>query len=456
MKKIYLLLLCFCVLNTNLLTAQHFTGFEGSPFAGLYGIDVNPTSIVGSPFRFELNLGSASGSMAGKNIGFDAFNFDKFYPTLDRQGVLLAPAEANGRFLLRGLSTAFQAGKSAFAITFDIRGMGYTKNLTNDIYQFMESSTSKSFRNNDQAIIKDFELGSISWGEVGLAFGRRVFNSNSIEIKAAGRLKIHAPLDMTHIEINSLEMDLTDPKYIHFKNADLSLIEFEVPESVSSVKGIFDSVTENISFGGDVGLSLEYRPNFKYLEKGARHKYKYKLGLSLIDVGKLKNNAYKGVRVQGDINTQLTYTSDDRTLGATVIDLRKSLSDKTTIDNFVALPTSVKLQFDYQIFKGLYINTIGVYPLPNKDFTMDEIASVTVTPRLDTKRFSLFVPIIYDRYRLNFGFGMRAGPIVFGLRFPRFDEGVDTGGNLSGFAGVRIGIFKKNKKETPKTETEEN
>jgi outer membrane protein OmpA-like peptidoglycan-associated protein len=153
----------------------------------------------------------------------------------------------------------------------------------------------------------------------------------------------------------------------------------------------------------------------------SKNKYKLKAGLSITDIGSIK---YDRGKLSGDfiadINQWNVHDLQFDSLPIRSFDdtLRKRFVFKDTEPTYrMNLPTALRVQLDYNIWKDFYVSLNGTYAMqfkknPNKVHDLNWIA---VTPRWDWKWFGLMVPLSYSQYK-NFGAGacVRLGPLVMG------------------------------------------
>ena len=119
----------------------------------------------------------------------------------------------------------------------------------------------------------------------------------------------------------------------------------------------------------------------------------------------------------------------------------------------VKLPTAVHLNADYDIYKRLYINadvTINMLAA-NNPISPNYITTVTVTPRLEKKWFSIYSPVSYNAQgQLNWGAGARIGPVFIGsgsIMSSLFRQKLST---ADAHIGLSIPIFQHNKSKDDK------
>jgi outer membrane protein OmpA-like peptidoglycan-associated protein len=192
----------------------------------------------------------------------------------------------------------------------------------------------------------------------------------------------------------------------------------------------------NFSFGGDLGVVYEYRPEpkeFKYDMDGEENqtmswenKYKLRLGLSLVDLGYIKYQ--KGLYSHDfDANVSDWYTHNiqltdsahpNNVIGALDDTLRKRFTMGAGDKYFkMNLPTVLNFNTDYNFAKNLYLNfdAFLAFKMSNNANKVHEISTFSLTPRWDHRWFGVFVPFSYNSYKnFNIGADFRIGPLIIG------------------------------------------
>ena len=197
----------------------------------------------------------------------------------------------------------------------------------------------------------------------------------------------------------------------------------------------------------------EYRPNHRQNisrnnikeQLVIRHKstYKYKIGLSILDIGSLN---YEDSREASatlddiDINTLLDGDFDEEIKPAL------DVSDEF-VDQRILLPTSIRADFDLKLKENFYLNATTRLSLYSKNnVRANRVANqVTVSPRFETKWFTAYSPITLTQFGgVQWGLGGRLGPVFVGssgaishIFLDRQTRAADI------YAGIKIPIFHK-------------
>jgi outer membrane protein OmpA-like peptidoglycan-associated protein len=240
------------------------------------------------------------------------------------------------------------------------------------------------------------------------------------------------------------------------------------------------------SVGLDLGVVYEFRPDYmkfrydmdgkKGLERKDKNKYLLKVGVSVLDIGRLKykkeansfdfiaeftNNYQKYQPGETGIpdstywleGQQADYRFMDYYLNFVDTIYQRSLSGRGVEKSAgneekfsVSLPTAISLQVDVHITDGLYAN-LTTYTALNQGYSKTSnshyISNYSITPRYEHKWFSASIPIQYNQYKkVNVGLGLRIACVYFGLN-NLFSSVFSDPYSTNAYLGVKIPIFQK-------------
>jgi outer membrane protein OmpA-like peptidoglycan-associated protein len=225
-----------------------------------------------------------------------------------------------------------------------------------------------------------------------------------------------------------------------------------------------------LGFGLDIGAVYEWRPkyaNYKYdmdgetnLWRRNENKYKLRAGLSIVDMGSMKFT--KGglsrnfaVNTSNLFNLQTFNTATNLEGFDGVID--SLIQQSTTAGNkeWVSLqdpsetfkmrtPTAVSFQFDYQIWKGFYINAtsmVNVIP-KGKDSKVKTANQFSITPSFDSPYFGVYMPISMNQYSgMKYGLATRIGPLILGITDMKTLMAKNNVSGIEFYAGARFPVL---------------
>lgn len=442
------LILLLIVMLPMLAQAQRYFGVATSNWSGTNGMYLNPANIADSRHKltvdlFSINLG-VNNNLATLNDGISGlFNIgdDGIASALTFQNQqkfsLLAPY-----FELRG--PGFMAAinsKHSIALTTRVRAMNQFHNFNDALYRVVTDSTYRidTANKNPVSIAADpFNYTTHGWSEIGLSYAGVIYDGGKHFLK--GGLTLRYLMGAAYISTVSSGVSAT--AYPLKDSLIISNTDLTFGSNITSGSGIGSNFSDFLGgggngLGGDAGLVYEWRPNidrYKYdmdgktgLTDRSKNKYRVRASLSVVDFGSIK---YKKNNFIANIKTK---TSQPAVLkGSALADSIGNYSDLTkyasnhnlTVDSGtntasakVYMPTSLIAGVDVNIVKGLYVNATFVSNMANREKMGTSFYNqLTVTPRFDTRVFSLGIPLTYDflTKSLKYGAGIRLGGFFLG------------------------------------------
>ncbi|MEW4922779.1 DUF5723 family protein [Algibacter sp. 2305UL17-15] len=442
MKNLNYILLLVCISISPLLNAQSYIGFSVDNYAGVHGLTSNPSNVVDSRFKADINLVSASAFGGSDYFGInvndiikseDGFDFD-----LDTEKF---PTNANNFFLnadVLGPSFMFNLSpKSSVGLVSRVRAFFNINNINGELYE----SIADGFD-----IAEDFSFNSENltgtvhaWAEVGLVYGRILMDNDTNFLKAgvtlkylqgAGGVFVNSP-NFTGQYSAANETLTTNGELIYGISQDFDNDDIE-----------FKNLTSG--FGADIGFTYEFRPNKikDSLTTRKQNKYKLKIGASITDIGSIDytESTVTTYNVNGTADTS-GYTEDSET--EDFLDDNYTFTEEM-IAQKIKLPTAFHFLADYHIKNKLYISLQTNLSLVKKNTANANsiINSVTLSPRLETKWFSIYSPVSIRQYGdFAWGTGFRLGPLMVGSSSIISNLISDTSKTTDVYLGLKIPIY---------------
>jgi hypothetical protein len=469
MKKLTLLTtIGLCA--TQLIQAQFLPGIRTSDYNGVLGTFTNPANTVGSQYKWDMHLfgmsmtaANADAKIKWKNDGDGSFLRNK---VLGKEGLRSGLANVDIPLLAlmvdigKKNSLAFTSRGRIFinATDLDARLINEIVEGANDYnkYPFILPAASTSVVN--ASMITDY----------GFTYGRELLSKGSNYLKVGVTAKYVSGVGNLHFATNlngKIDLDLNDEggPYISPGAGSIGL------RNGGSAFADDFKANQLIEFNGgglgfDLRLTYEYRPeNWKNAstkkEIGAHGHipYLFKLGVSLVDIGKVKFNPdienSQSYRMNIPDNKRFYLTAFDNTKVSTIsetLDEYPQFFTKTThaTNQYkVSLPTTLLLNFDYNICKGFFVNAEGRIGLKkeNTEGVIKTYNSFSITPRFDGKQFGVFLPIsMHQLSGVSVGAAVHLGPLYIGSGSIL---SVLMGGSkqIDGFFGLRFGGLKAKK-----------
>jgi hypothetical protein len=233
-------------------------------------------------------------------------------------------------------------------------------------------------------------------------------------------IKKFVPIAGAAVQVNDARFNLASDTSFNYLYADMD--------------AMFVQQTENFFKGGmglDLGFTYQkmesdcrsYFPNSKKM--GCRTlNYKYKIGVSILDIGSVKFNPSdvqsQGIRISqpslyfsnyADVNSDSIFQA--------IENLDTLLNDENIKNvNKIHLPTAISAQFDYNLWDAKFYafgSIMQGLPISQQKFGMRRANSLMVGARFESRFFDIAIPIsLYDYTTPQIGLSMRIYCLTIG------------------------------------------
>jgi len=414
--------------------AQNFPGFNTGNFAGALSADVNPAFIADNIYKFDLTIVGVSQFFDNNYQQYtyeSVFDFDSYegiIPRTDETRYAFALQEVRGPSFMLRLSPL-----DAFAFSSRLRSFGNIDDVTPEL----ANAIADDFENPNSFEQAFFNQGGfidvMSWQEYGFTYAKVVQYQDEHFWKIGATMKVLSGMGAGFVDFNTFDYEIDTAKVITVDDINFQFGQSDNLDGVSQNDYSFKP-SGGLSFGLDLGIVYEHRPQEKFIPSfGRRPKklnrndrpYKYRIGVSIIDIGRLKYTYGQTSGSADQVTVDEGVNIEDKFDG--VNDGQEFLDSLATFTNVVAttgdftmgLPTTFQVNVDYNLHNGFYINANAVanlQPLKFSDQTIHSISNLTITPRYENDFFGAYLPIyINARGQTNLGAAMRLGPVVVGI-----------------------------------------
>ncbi len=295
------------------------------------------------------------------------------------------------------------------------------------------------FLQNEGVENMNVDMASSSWAELYATFGHMVFDNEYSRLNAGITLKLNRGLSGAFANLvngNFIRNGPASPVEYLITNASLNFgyssnyDDWDKKRSFKENSKNFLSFTEG---GGSFDIGFEWlvklQSVYSVLDDETYFDYDWKIGLSLLDMGYSQYHFGKYSTSANGIKPGVTDILLDKVLDSTIKnlgDLRDSLSNVfNSVNRYsgkyrINHPGRLVLNADKFITEAFFVNadiSVSLSSLssgPNKQ--VKDINVLTLTPRWETKKKGLYLPIYYNsRNQLWVGGAIRIGPLLFGI-----------------------------------------
>ena len=451
MKSITLHLFFILTIHYSLFTIHCFSqeglGICNSVYAGVNSVWINPSNITGSPFKIDVNIiafdnfidnnyvhlykanipsllknyKSTINSYNSFNIKHNIFSkimvYDKYssndknvYQSLFIQGPSVMFSYKDWGF---GITTDFREGLSVLGVNSKLAKVAFEGMTYEDLsHQYIN--------------IPAFRINSAAWMEIGFTAARIITKNKDKILKAGITYKYLLGYADAYLNNKSSTIYYPNDEDMDFYYVNAA---YGHAFSTSSLKvvGKGQSIDLGITYQKYLVPKLKENHKYSYEEgEGCLDKcnpnpyllYKWKLGVSLLDIGYIRFNKDAKTYVFTDASSKWYNFSHWAPKGIDGFDndlnahFNNNSLAKSNKNKYIALmPMAVSTQYDYNIKGELYINATIIQRLPHFNTPgIDRENILSVTPHFDKAYFGVAMPFIlyqyiYPRLGLCFRFG---------------------------------------------------
>lgn len=447
--------------------AQNYHAIQGSSYAGSLGTGFNPASIVNTPYAwdvtpFAFQVKGTTNVVTIRNYSLLSNPANSEY--LFRNGDYARKANLNYNVNL--LNARFALNRET-AIAFGMNIRGYVRGKTSR-YNFIDSLTAMEdfFRMNANNNGMNANVISNHWIELYGTYAQTITDNYRNRLNAGATLKVSRGLAAGHTGLNNISIQpvlngenvsiLTSGSAHYGYSSNIDGWDDEKNAS----QNIRDFITRTEG-GASVDIGVEYliKPKgFIFFGEDERYyDYDWKIGVSLMDLGftryKYSRHSRQVSGLQENVTGELLDQKFSNIEGienfidslATVVRTMRRISGTFTVYN----PTRLAINVDRFVYDAFYVNadvSISLVELAGDDrFYAKDINLVTITPRWETRRWGLYMPIQYNtEKKLWVGGAFKAGPLLFGIHNLANLFAKDKMQNGGGYLSLNIRPGRKN------------
>ncbi len=457
MKKLVLGIAVIGCANATI--AQHNMGIANNNWGSINGVFLNPANIAesreyksitfaGISYGADNNAGAISARAGFKVAVGDGKSNNMFRYSNNSSVSMMAP------FMnITGPCVMLRLGKNnSIAFTSRLRAMNQFNDFDQTLFRSLNDPTYVPTENNQNSL-KDFVYTLNLWSELGVTYAGVLYKKGHHKLKGGATLRYLGGIAYVALQGNNMDVRFTQGTNTFFaSNTDLTymsnILNTRNAQGNDISKGFITAIS-NGNFGrgvsGDLGLVYEYKP----ADSKKSERYKSRFSLALCDVGSIVYNEKVSTneRITGEGNLKssniITNVKNFENMrnyvvanGYEVEITKKSV--KLNMPARLMLASDVHLQKEYYLNFSLLVNLANRQILGNSYYNQ-----FTITPRYETKKMSIGIPLTYSTLSNSFKTGV-------GLFYKGFFVGSDDmlaivsrsqyGINL--YAGINMLIYK--------------
>lgn len=421
-------------------SAQHFGPIANGHYSGVHATKINPALTAYSAYNWHVNIigvwGNVNNNYLSLHVPYSPYRLrnnsipqqyqtENGNPDFDtswlHEHINTRIKHAAGGAMIYGPSFTIRIKRFHVGLVSEATGLarvsGMSENLAHAFFKELDTAkgafTYFKWDNNDDVFIHKTTASANAWMSVGANVSYSIPLEWKQEVLIGATLKKvwgfgggylkHDNMVVHRVNNDSITLDRTRIQYSEYGN-------------------------NGRGSGVDLGVAWVYhRPEYRQAGgyKDKHTLYKFKIGASLLDVGRIRykdaywanitNNEVTGWNIN---NEQDKFNNQDP--GAGLVDnVLNELPNATRgyRTERIGLPTRMALTLDYQIKPHWFVNTALVQSLRSRySIHARHQSYAMVAPRYEREFFEFSLPVLleYDYRSLRAGASLRLGPLYLG------------------------------------------
>ncbi|MEO7524098.1 MAG: DUF5723 family protein [Ferruginibacter sp.] len=439
MKRILCWLTLLSISTT--INAQIFPGYRSSNYNGVNGVFFNPANIADNRFKWSVNLFAANVFIGNNQSRLGFKDIGKSFKADSLKARLLNGDKPNIKSLINadvvGPSFMISTKKgSAFALTSRSRVFSNVSGIDGSLAKGIidGGASGNAIYPQGFSSYPNSKFNTVGWTELGASYAQVLTKKNSPHFFKAGiTLKYLAGTTNTYISFQNLNGTVNDGVNGTFLTSTTGTV------AINTTGADFNNYKYRDFFkfsghglGGEVGFVYEFRPTSMtnadtiYIDNHFANKYKLKIGIAVTDIGHIRFNKDNTTSATYNVNIPagqafLLNQFNDQSINQykRILDNSPYFTQINSQDSKynVTLPSTLRADIDYNIMGGFYagLNAQVAITKNNGKLSLYNYNSISLTPRYETRFFSVAVPFNYNQLtNFNAGLSVRVGPVFFG------------------------------------------
>lgn len=468
-SKIVVVLL-FVLINSNVV-GQELLGVTLGNYSGTAGLLVNPARMTTNKVYLDINLVTAD-FFFRNNFAYlpkedfviwDLFDKDYQLPTYGEENRNIKNYEnqdlKNATINVRALgpSAMLQVGDHAFGLTTGVRYFTSGNRLPWDIVEISYYGLDYTPLHNIEFDDYDFDFSTSAWMEIGLSYAYNIIKSYDQQLTVGMSIKKLWGYSGGYLETNNVNYIVVNDSTINIKNLNAE-VGFSLPIDYDNNDLIMIGPTfKGSGLGIDIGAVFIKKKKISYNDWNGKKlcsqeydEYIYRIGVSILDIGRVKYTSNAQLYSYNDVSQYwasvdtINYTNIN-TLMSQISNTLYGDPDASLVSNTikVGLPTAISVQADFNLQNNLYLGGFWIHPLRINMSSLRRPAQLAIVPRYETKYFEMSLPIsIYEYKYPRVGIAARFYFFTIGTERLGTYLGMADMNGLDIYASIKLGINK--------------
>jgi hypothetical protein len=451
MKRILLL---FSVLAfQNLGFAQDMWGVSNSNFAGSTGMNLNPASMMLTPYCWEVTLVTLNVDVENNYMGIikdkKAMLMSDANPDIVEDHIVNtyhsnATSKVGLHVMAQLPSFIYKTNEWAFGFRPQLRTDLSVRGVPVAVSQLSYMGMKRANLEGTNVSLAGLNIGAMTWMQYGFSAGHQLSKNDDRIILGAASINFLNAYEGGYMKVTNGSIVIPDDSTLSLNNLSGT--------AAQAISTEFPIVRCN-GISTDIGVEYISKPgHVKYKDGKEKEgkKYDYRVGVSLVDVGFVKFSNASNFQFN-DASVTYVNPSGLKANGIEGADslIQASVGASPSKGLLMSAPTAVSVQFDKSLTSRFYFNVSGVQRLPMPVAMVKRANNISMSLRYETPFFEVSLPYsFYDYYRHRIGFAMRYHFLFAGTdKLGTFvGQGDITG--LDVYFGIKLTNFDFKKKST--------
>jgi hypothetical protein len=350
--------------------------------------------------------------------------------------------------------------KEQIGFTLAVRGYANIQQVTGHLAQNVYKDLKDPSLWDTQWQDHSAKLNSMSWAEYGLHYGRVLYHDATKELKMGFSLKYLQGITAAYAKNTNLNYAVIDSNNVMLTHSSM---DYGGTRDFPDKK--LRNLTHGNGFSESIGLTYVYLRdpsscNYKNATNAENEfgaDYTYKVGISLIDFGRIKYNKSSGTyfaQTDSAVYSGISSTNSSSNTGSNSISAifyeNDSIKHLTANSFNMALPSAISIQADWHVHNQFYLNATiikGFGHGSHPGIVRPDIYSIT--PRYESSWFEVSLPVsilYYQRWQPRIGLAFRIGYFFFGADAPGGLLGLADLAGADLYAGIHFFPLERNHK----------
>jgi len=397
---------------------QEMWGVVNGNYAGINSSLINPAGIMHSKLYLDVNIATADFFFENNALyihkeDYKPFAFLRDADNLPEYGIDNLPfdyyrndkrKEFHQNTLVMGPSFSISRQDDAFGFRTAYRTIASGRFVPYEVVPFSYEGLSYSPLHNINFNDDVMRVSALAWAEIAFSYARTLKRRGPHQLTAGITAKFLLGTAGSYIDMENIDYIVNSDSIVNLRNLRGEFGYAGISEGGPLFNGT--------GFAAEVGIVYEYKSKryssirTQKLCRTPYEDYKYRLGISLLDLGYINFNTAAEQHNYDDVGVY--WVNVDTVNFRNIESFTHMLSDVFYGDPEASLrstkirmimPAALGIQFDYHYNKQWYLNASVVQPIMNAKSYVYRPAQLSVTPRFETQYLEFSMPLSLYNYR---------------------------------------------------------